>query len=126
MNNLGFLQASKLKNNPSKIAAITKEVLQILRQIDEDIKKTCKEDKTYIIFSLPITFDICNMRNQDAQRQVWSRVIESLESRDFVIQHKLSESESLLKISWISEEEAIERSVQNNILAKYKVNNFKF
>lgn len=113
------LQASLLKTNPTKLKHLDSEAKAILLKIDEEINNAYKADKKSINFSVPIIFNIMYMSNKDAQRGIYYRILSSLLERQYIVKIVLTSTQSIFKISWISEEEETELNTQNMLIAKY-------
>jgi aspartyl/asparaginyl-tRNA synthetase len=114
-----MLQASSLKSNESQKKYIKSVIKDLLNTIDSELKESHKDSKQNLETKLPITFTIPNMNNADAQRIVYSSIIESLEKRGFIVEIEIKSTSTVLYIRWLNDEEHKEIQIQNLILAKH-------
>ena len=115
------VKANSLKNNSSKNKLIQKEITSILGSIDDEIKISYDKDDYSVNVSVPITFSIPYMSNKNAQRVIYSKILESLISRDFNVKIHLSDDKTIFNITWLSDEEKKDIEYQNILLAKYTI-----
>ena len=115
------LKADILKLNPNKIKAINKEVTNILVMIDNEIKSAYDRDECRVNVSVPITITIPYMSNKNAQRVVYSKILDSLLERGFIVKISLTKDLSVFHITWLSDDEQKEIDLQNALLAKYSI-----
>ena len=114
------LKANALKNNEAQKKAVSKELNSILPRIDDEIKLAHEQGKDRAIISLPITFAIPYMKNKDAQRIIYYKILTSLLERDFKnIEIDLKKNATLFYVSWLTEEEQNELVLQHTLLAKH-------
>jgi hypothetical protein len=114
------LKAASLKHNEAQRRGIKKEVLNILANMDNEIKIAHEQGKNYeVCVSVPITFSIPHMQNKDAQRMIYYEILKSLMERDFIVEIELNKDSTLFYITWLSSEEKTEIELQNNMLAKH-------
>ena len=113
------LKAETLKTNPNKNKYIMKEVTAILGRMDDEIKAAYDEDKCKVEVTVPITFHIPHMKNQNAQRAIYYKILESLLERNYIVKIFLTEDQTVFAIKWLSEEEENDKEQQNALLAKY-------
>lgn len=112
------------------IDTIIKEQLQIiddkLLHSDRSIGTNC------ISHCLPTTMPgIVGIDRQDSQRIVYSTIICSLEKRGFIAKLVLSNSSTMLYISWKSEIdndsiESMNSIIRNNLITKEEMHNLMF
>lgn len=107
-----------LKNKD--LDTIIKEQLQIiddkLLHSDRSIGNNC------ITHSLPTTMPgVVGIDRQDAQRIVYSSIICSLEKRGFTTKISLSDSSTILYVSWKSEMDKESIDVMNSIIRNNRI-----
>lgn len=115
------LKADTLKSNPNKLKLISKELNVILSHIDEEIKSAYDQDKTKLTVTLPITFAIANMSNTSAQRIIYYKILESLLARNYIVKIHMATEQTLLFITWLSEDEEKDIDLQNILIAKHSI-----
>ena len=114
-----MLHASSLKSNESQKKCIKILVKDLLSNIDSELKETHKDSKQHLETKLPITFTVPNMNNADAQRIIYSSIIESLEKRGFIVEIEIKSTSTILYIRWLNDDEHKEIEIQNLILVKH-------
>lgn len=118
------IKADSLKSNESQKKAIQKELNAILGHIDDQLKVAHDQGKHAVSESLPITFSIPYMRNKDAQRIIYYKVLTSLLERGFNAEFEAKKDVTVFYITWLSKEELDEIEVQNCVLAKHTKKDF--
>ena len=81
--------------------------------IDEEVQTAHREGKHAILTEMPIVFDIENMSNKDAQRAVWSSILELLVKRHYRVWISHGASFCKIKVTWISTEDELVIKAQN-------------
>lgn len=114
-----MLKAESLKHNKSQKLQVKKETTDILGYLDEELRKAHDTGKTEVSLTLPINFSIPYMKNMDAQRKIYFKILTSLIDRKFTPKLLLRKDSTLLTIKWWSDEELDEMEVQNALIAKY-------
>lgn len=117
------LKASALKSNESQKRALSKEITCILGRLDDEIKLAHERGKNELVSTVPTIFPIPYMRNSDAQRFIYSKVLTSLLGRGYFVEIDIKDSAALLEIYWLSEEERNELNEQTMLLAKHTKKN---
>ena len=115
------LKASALKKNESQNKTITKETTSILRQIDDELKVAHESGKHGCSIAVPINFSVPFMKNRDAQRVVYYKILSSLIERKFNPKIELRKNSTVFHVSWLSDEEQEEINLQNLLLAKHTI-----
>jgi hypothetical protein len=115
------IKADSLKINENKKKIINKQVVEILAHIDEELKKAHEQDKNVVSVTVPITFSIPYVSNKNAQRIIYSRLLESLIDRGYDVKISLSEEQTKLIIRWLTDEEEKDIEKQNQLLAKHTI-----
>lgn len=110
--------ANTLRNNNVQKRQIKEISAEILRKINDEINIAHRDGKHYIITDIPIIFDISNMTNKDAQRRVWSNIIEILETKNYRVWINANQNSCKLKITWLSADEESMIKSQTSLLAK--------
>ena len=112
------LKASSFKNNDAQNKSIAKEVLHILNRMDDELKTAHESGKHEVRINVPINFSVPFMKNKDAQRIVYYKILESLIKRGFIASLNLTKNISIIHITWLSDGEKLEIKIQNDLLAK--------
>jgi hypothetical protein len=113
------LKAEQLKHNKSQKLQVRLETKAILGYVDDELRKAHDSGKAEVSLTLPINFSIPYMKNNDAQRKIYSKILESLIDRNFIPKMRLRKDSTLLTIRWWSDEELHDMDVQNTLIAKY-------
>ena len=113
------LKAEALKKNEAQKKAISREITQILRSMDDELKIAHESGKYKAQIKVPINFGIPFMTNTNAQRLIYSEILKSLIRRGFHPSIEIGKSFTVFWISWLSDEEKSEIKMQNELLAKY-------
>jgi hypothetical protein len=113
------LKAEQLRHNKAQKVQVRVQTKAILGYVDEELRKAHDSGKADVSMTLPINFSIPFMRNNDAQRKIYSKILESLIERDFIPKLRLRKDSTLLTIRWWSDEELHDMDVQNTLIAKY-------
>jgi len=112
------LKAGSLKHNKSQKLQVKKEVTAILGYIDDELRKAHDSGKTEVNLTIPINFSIPYMKNYDAQRKIYYKLLQSLIERDFIPKLDLRKDATLLHVRWWSDEEVQEINLENALIAK--------
>lgn len=107
MNRGIIISADKLKkNNPKKIL-LSNYINDISYKINSAIDLSYKNNKTELIFNLPISFNIPpNINHKDFQLEVYFNIIEILEKKGYIVNIKILKNETILKINWVFTDES--------------------
>lgn len=111
--------ANTLRNNNIQKRQIKEISSEILRKINDEIMLAHRDGQHFIITEIPIIFDISNMSNKDAQRRVWSNIIEVLKSKNYRVWINPNTNACRLKITWLSVDEENTINSQTSLLAKH-------
>lgn len=115
----GRLTASKLRQTSIQKKQIASKVQEILVILDEDILNAHNNGENTVDTTLPFDVRIDGLSNKASQREVWSRVIQDLENRDFKPSLNPTDTECKLIITWLSSEAQIEIERQIQIIAEH-------
>ena len=116
MNNSIIINADRLKRNNIKKKLINTNINSILYKINTAIDMSFKKNQTNLLFNLPISFDIPDSINhKDFQLEIYYNIINILESKNYKVNIKLLENESILKILWIFAEENEINTMKNKL-----------
>ena len=113
------LKAESLKKNDAQRKAIKREINQILRTMDDELKVAHESGKYKAHIKVPINFAIPFMTNKAAQRHIYSEILKSLISRGFHPNFETGNTYTVFWVSWLSDEEKKEIDMRNALLAKY-------
>lgn len=116
------LTAKDFINADIQVEAINREVNDILERIDFEMKIAYEAGKHMVNCSVPIHFSIPNMLNADAQREIYSRLLDSLKKRGFFVRWHTSNPNVIFQISWLSDEEHREIERKMRMLAEHQAN----
>lgn len=125
MNNIdiskdALIDANALRNSNIQKRHIKENVMEIIRNINEEVKNAHREGKHAIITKIPIVFDIPNMTNADAQRAIWANIIENLKQKNYRVWINYTEHICKLKITWISSDDELALKKQNELLNMHR------
>jgi hypothetical protein len=112
--NVKLIDAHAMKSNSNQKRQIMEYINEIIIGINKELKEARLNGAYYIITELPIIFDINHMSNANAQRTIYSKIIEILRGKNFTVRINHTNNSCLLKISWftVSEENEIQKQLQ--------------
>ena len=108
-----LIDASVLKNNNAQRRYVQDYIEGILQTINSNLKDAKIKGDYFIIAELPIIFDIPHVLNRDAQRMVYSKVLDVLKKKNYTTVINYSIDICKIKISWLNPEE--ERLIQHQL-----------
>jgi hypothetical protein len=111
-----LLDANQLRNSSAQKRQIKKWTMDLLQQINDDIKIAHQECRHNVITELPILFGITNMAENDAKREIWSNIIQCLRMKNYRLVIQPREDTCLLKITWYSQEDENTIAIQKRII----------
>lgn len=115
------IQAHQLLYNDIQLRAVKQYANRILHEIDADIKTAFEGGAKHISFGTPLYFEIPNMTNADAQREIYYCILRSLLDRKFTVKHELTKDKSMFHITWISDDKQKVIEAQESLLKKYRM-----
>jgi hypothetical protein len=113
------MDANLLKENNVQKRKIGEYVVEILKRLNEELQTAHQEGLREITTSLPIVYDISRMTNQDAQRNIWSEIIQQLEAKNYRVWINFNSKECRLKITWISVDDELKEKAQSKIIRSH-------
>ncbi len=111
-----LIDANLLRNTNVQKRQIREHTVEILRHINDELKVAHQSGKQVLITELPIIFNITNMSEADARREVWCRIIECLKNKNYRVVINPRDDSCLLKITWFSKEDEENIVYQKNII----------
>jgi len=111
-----LIDANYLKNTNVQKRQIKEYTIEILKRINDELKIAHQEGKQYLITELPIIFNITNMTEKNARREVWCKIIECLKQKNYRVLINPRDDTCLLKITWVSLEDEENIIYQKNII----------
>ena len=117
-----LIDAKILKNNDIQRGRIHDNVIEIMREIDDEIKESHREGLHHIVVPIPICFDIPNMTNANAQLAIWSTIIKVLKEKNYRAWINYDKDSCRIKITWISESDESELMERKHILKDASLN----
>jgi ADP-heptose:LPS heptosyltransferase len=114
-----LIDANNLRHNNVQKRQIREYTIEILRRINDELKTAHQEGKHSLVTELPIIFNITNMSEKSAQREVWCKVIECLKNKNFRVIINPREDTCLLKITWFSKEDEADINHQMHVIAMH-------
>jgi len=101
MNKSIIVSSDRLKKNSLKKKILNDIVNDCLYRLNNLIESTSKNNKTYLISNLPVSFNIPETFNyKDFQIEVYYNIVEILESKGYEINIKIEKDETIIKINW--------------------------
>jgi hypothetical protein len=113
--------AYTLKSNNLQKKQIYEAGMEILKKIKEELHVAHMHGNHHIVTELPLVYDIPNMTNADAQRLIWSQIIELLQKKNYVVYINYNKSLCKLKISWLNSNDHKEIARQSRIIQNSNV-----
>lgn len=111
-----LIDANTLKQSNAQRKFIEEFIHDNILRINTSLKNAKHDGSHYIITELPIIFDIPNMDNRDAQRIIWSKTIEILKKKNYIVQINSTKDLCRLRISWVSSDEELQIKHQLQII----------
>jgi hypothetical protein len=107
MNSSILVSSDRLKKNILKKKLLNDIVNDNLYRINDLIDVSYKNNKEVIITNLPISFSIPETLNhKDFQLEVYYNLIEILEGKNYKVNIRIRENETILKINWKSTDDS--------------------
>jgi hypothetical protein len=112
-----LIDAITLKsNNNMQRKALDDYIHDIITGINSSLKNARSNGESGIIIEIPIIFAISGMNNKDAQRIIWSSVIEILKKKNYNVLINHNKSSCRLKITMLDTEDTKKIQYQLDIL----------
>jgi hypothetical protein len=102
------MDANHLRHTNLQKKALSEYIVEILRNIKEELRIAHQEGSHEITYSLPITFNVPNMSNKECQRIIWATIFSRLISKNYRVswyQNEKNNDKIFMKITWISIED---------------------
>lgn len=115
----GRLVASKLRQTSIQKKQIISKVQEILEILDDEILNAHNNGNNIVDTNLPFDVRIDGLSNKASQREIWSRIIQDLKTRDFKPSINPTDTECKLIITWLSSEAQIEIEKQIQIMVEH-------
>jgi len=100
---------------------VREEIDNILKTLEGLILTAHEQRVSTLTHELPTNFSISNMALSDAQRVIYSGIIEELEKRQFRVRIKLNPTTTFIKISWVSMYDQEEMERMSNVIASHLI-----
>jgi hypothetical protein len=113
------LRADVLTQSQEKERAFERTTRDILGMIDEEIKKAHEHGNPGVVVSIPITFTIPCVNNATAQREIYYRIIRSLDGRGFEVALNIHQDATFVDVKWVTKKHLAEMAIQNAMIAKF-------
>lgn len=104
---------------------VREEIDNILKTLEGVILTAHEQRASNVVHELPTNFAISNMTLQDAQRVIYSNVIEELEKRQFKVKIKLNPTSTFITVGWVSMYDRQEMERMSSVIAAHLVQNPK-
>jgi hypothetical protein len=115
----GRLTASKLRQTSLQKKEISLKVQEILLVLDQEILEAHNNGENIVSTTLPFDVRIDGMSNKASQREIWSRIIEDLENRDFKPSINPTDTECKFIITWLSSDAQSDIDKRIQIIAEH-------
>jgi hypothetical protein len=112
--------ASDLTNVTKQIRTALTIARAHLKTLDDSIREQNEIGKRVLLAGLPTEFGIDGMNDRDAQREIYTYVIQDLEKRGFTVAIDIAASTKLY-IKWNNAQEESRVAAQLKYLASHKV-----
>lgn len=107
MNKSIIVSAEKLKHNLLKKKLLHENVNANLHRLNGLIENTYKNNQDILHARLPISFDIPdNINQKDFQVELYYNIIEILENKGYIVNLKIEEDKTTIKIKWKTDDES--------------------
>lgn len=105
--------AESMQKNPLQQRALKEYVADILKRLRDELKEARIAGKYDMFTTIPIQYEIPNMKNGDSQRIIFSSVIQVFIDQGYTVKIKPEKKKCTLYIRWITEED--ENDIQDQI-----------
>jgi hypothetical protein len=110
--------ATKFRKTNVQKRQIKEISVEIIRNIADEIKRAHEEGRTGIITEMPEFYNICNMPEMDAHREVCFEVVMYLRQKLYNVAINSNDPTKIM-ITWRSKSDIAEIKVQKQILMQY-------
>lgn len=110
----GALQKNAIQKNALKTC-----IVEILKRLRDELQIARQQGEFTLTTSLPIQFEIPNMRNNDSQRIIWSSVIKAFVEQGYRVNLNPQNNTCAIKIRWISDADENEVKAQIDLIAHH-------
>ena len=100
---------------------VREEIDNILKTLEGVIVSAHEQRASTVTHELPTNFAISNMSLKDAQRVIYSNVIEELERSQFKVRIKLNPTSTFITIGWVSMFDEREMERMSNVIASHLI-----
>lgn len=114
-----LINANTLRDSNVQKRAIKENIVEIIRKLNEDLITAHREGKHHIIAEIPIVFDVPHMSNTNAQRAIWSNIIEILKEKNYRVIININNKCCRLKITWMSQDDEKNITHQTQVIAEH-------
>lgn len=114
-----LIDANNLRSNSTQKRQIREHTIEILRNINDELKTAHQSGHQSLTIELPIIFNITNMSEISARREVWSAIIICLKNKNYRVVINPNKDSCLLKITWFSKEDEASIRLQNDLIAMH-------
>ncbi len=114
-----LVDANFLRSNNAQRRQIREYTIEILRRINDELKTAHQEGRHVLISELPIVFNVTNMSEKAAQREIWCHIIECLKNKNYRVVLNPRDDTCLIKITWFSKDDEAQIKHQQNVIAMH-------
>jgi hypothetical protein len=111
-----LIDAKNLRSTNIQKRQIREYTIEILRRINDELKISHNEGKQILVTELPIIFNITNMSENNARREVWFNIIDCLKNKNYRISINPKPDSCVLKITWVGKEDEIDFKHKINVI----------
>jgi aspartyl/asparaginyl-tRNA synthetase len=116
-----LIKAETLKKNLQQERDINDLVLEIIKNINDEIHKHHQKGKREVVVELPYTFNIPDMTNADCQRRIWATVIQIMENHGYEVQIEFNNAICHLHVNWLTQKDKANIVMYDTILRKHRL-----
>lgn len=111
--------ANVLQKNASQKRQLQEFVIEILKRLRDELRVARQMGGFELSTTLPIQFEVPNIKNRDCQRIVWASIIKILKSKGYRVKIHPQEKKCALQVKWLSREDEQEVAEQMSMLAEH-------
>lgn len=114
-----IMHVNQLKNNSLRDRAISKYVTDIAKSVMEELRTANRIGYSVVSVHIPTVFSVPNTTNAEAQRIIWSSVIEGFERKGFGVSIDIKPDSCELTVALQDQDDVDLIATQHRIIASH-------
>jgi len=105
--------AGELQKNAMQKSALQAHIIEILKRLRDELRTARQVGLHELTTTIPIQFEVPNMKNSSCQRIIWASIISAFEEQGYRVRINPQKKKCVLKVRWMSKED--EKTVADQI-----------